>query len=86
MPKDWKRSVFILMPKKSNAKECSNYHSIMLISHAASKICAKSFKLSFSSTCTKKFQIYRLRFEEAEEPEITLLTFLGSWRKQRSYK
>ena len=85
-PQDWKRSVFILIPKKSNAKECSNYHSIALISHVATKICSKSFKLSFSSTCTKKFQIYRLSFEEAEEPRITSLIFLGSWRKQRSYK
>ena len=30
---DWKRSVFILIPKKGNAKECSNYHTIVLISH-----------------------------------------------------
>ena len=34
-PQDWKRSVFILIPKKSNAKECSNYHTIALISHAS---------------------------------------------------
>ena len=32
---DWKRSVFILIPKKGNAKECSNYHTIELISHAS---------------------------------------------------
>ena len=32
-PQDWKRSVFIPMPKKGNAKECSNYHTIALISH-----------------------------------------------------
>jgi len=31
---DWKRSVFILISKKGNAKECSNYHTIALISHA----------------------------------------------------
>ena len=31
---DWKRSIFIPIPKKSNAKECSNYHTITLISHA----------------------------------------------------
>ena len=35
MPKDWKRSVFIPVPKKGNAKECSNYHMITLISAAA---------------------------------------------------
>ena len=34
-PQDWKRSVFIPIPKKGNAKECSNYHIIAIISHAA---------------------------------------------------
>ena len=33
-PQDWKRSAFIPIPKKGNAKECSNYHTIVLISHA----------------------------------------------------
>ena len=32
-PQDWERSVFIPIPKKGNAKECSNYHTIALISH-----------------------------------------------------
>ena len=34
-PQDWKRSVFILIPKKGNAKECSNYHTIALFAHAS---------------------------------------------------
>ena len=34
-PQDWKRSVFILIPKKGNPKECSNYDTIALISHAS---------------------------------------------------
>ena len=34
-PKDWKRSVFIPIPKKGNAKEHSNYHTVMFISHAS---------------------------------------------------
>ena len=34
-PKDWKGSICILIPKKGNAKECSNYHTIALISHAS---------------------------------------------------
>ena len=34
-PQDWKRSVFIAIPKKGNAKECSNYRTIALISHAS---------------------------------------------------
>ena len=32
---DWKRSVFIPIPKKGNVKECSNYHTVALISHAS---------------------------------------------------
>ena len=34
-PQDWKRSVFVLIPKEGNAKECLNYHTIALISHAS---------------------------------------------------
>ena len=34
-PQDWKRSVFIPIPKKGNAKECSNYRTVALISHAS---------------------------------------------------
>ena len=34
-PKDWKMSVFIPIPKKGNSKECSNYHTIALISHTS---------------------------------------------------
>ena len=37
-PWDWKRSVFIPIPKKGNAKECSNYHTIALISHASKEM------------------------------------------------
>ena len=37
-PEDWKRSVFIPIPKKGNAKECSNYHTIALISHTSKRM------------------------------------------------
>ena len=37
-PQDWKRSVFIPIPKKGNGKECSNYHTIELISHASKEM------------------------------------------------
>ena len=42
-PQDWKRSVFIPIPKKGNAKECSNYHTTALISHV-SKVMLKIFQ------------------------------------------
>ena len=43
-PQDWKRSVFIPIPMKGNAKECSNYHTIALISHA-SKVMLKILQI-----------------------------------------
>ena len=45
-PQDWKRSVFIPMPKKSNAKECLNNHTIALISQA-SKVMLKILQVRF---------------------------------------
>ena len=42
-PQDWKRSVFIPIPNKGNAKECSKYHTIILISHS-SKVMFKIFQ------------------------------------------
>ena len=45
-PQDWKRLVFIPVPKKGNAKECSSYHTIVLISHA-SKVRLKILQARF---------------------------------------
>ena len=50
--------------------------------HMLARLYSKSFKLGFSCTRTENFQMYKLGFEEAEEPEIKLPTFIGSWRKQ----
>ena len=43
---DWKRSVFILIPKTGNVKECSDYHTVVLISHA-SKVMLKILQVRF---------------------------------------
>ena len=48
-PQDWKRSVFIPVPKKGNAKECSNYCTVAPISHA-SKVMLKVSKPDFNNT------------------------------------
>ena len=47
-PQNWKKSVFIPIPKKGNAKECSNYHTTALNSHA-SKVMPKILKRGFNS-------------------------------------
>ena len=79
---DWKRSVFIPIPKKGNAKECSNYHKIALISHA-SKVMFKFSKPGFSNTWTMNFQMLNLDLEKTEEPEIKLPTSVGSLKSKR---
>ena len=48
-PQDWKRSVFIPISKKGNAKECSNYPTIAIISHAG-KVVLKILQLGLNST------------------------------------
>ena len=82
-PQNWKRSVFIPIPKNSNAKEYSNYCTIALISHA-SKVMLKISKPGFSNMWTMKFQMFKLVLEKAEEPEIKLPTYVGSSKKQQS--
>ena len=82
-PQDWKRSVFIPIPKKGNAKECSNYHTIALISHT-SKVMLKILQARFNCKWTMNFQMFKLDLEKAEEPEIKLPTSAGSWKKQKS--
>ena len=53
-PQDWKRSVFLPIPKKDNAKECSNYRTIALISHA-SKVMLKILQASLQQYVNREF-------------------------------
>ena len=76
-------SVFIPIPKKGNAKECSNYCTIALISHA-SKVMLKILQARLNSMWTKNFQMFKLDLEKAEKPEIKLPTSTGSSKKQES--
>ena len=78
-PQDWKMPVFILIPKKGNAKECSNYRTIVLISHA-SKVMLKIFQARLQQY--ENFQMYKVDLEKAEEPKIKLPTSIGSQKKQ----
>ena len=56
-PQDWKRSVFIPIPKKGTAKECSNYHTIALISHT-------------SKAMLKIFQARLQKYTNCELPDV----------------
>ena len=67
----------------SNPKECSNYHTIVLISHA-SKVMLKILQTRLHQNKTMNFQMFKLGLEKAEEPEIKSPTSAGSWKNQES--
>ena len=76
-PQDWKRSVFIPVAKKGNAKECSNYRTIALISHA-SKVMLKILQARLQQYMNHELPDVQAGFRKAEEPEIKLPTPTGS--------
>ena len=76
---------FHQIPKKGNAKECSNYHTIALISHA-SKVMLKILQARLQQYMNHEFQMFKLVLEKAEEPEIKLPTSAGSSKKQESFR
>ena len=82
-PQDWKRSVFIPIPPKNNAKECSDYHKIALNSHA-SKVMLKILQTRLQQYMNHEFQMSKLDLEKADEAEIKLPTSVGSLKKQES--
>ena len=84
-PQDWKKAVFIPIPKKGNAKKCSNYRTSALISHA-SKVMLKILQARLQQYMNRElpFQMVKLVLEKAEEPEIKLPTSVGSSKKQES--
>ena len=84
-PQDWKRSVFIPIPKKGNAKECSNYCTIALISHA-SKVMLKILQARLQQYVNRELPDVQAGLEKAEEPEIKLPTSAGSSKKQENSK
>jgi len=81
---DRKMSVFIPIPKKGNAKECSNYCTIVLISHT-SKVMLKILQDKLQKYLwTVNFQMFKLDLEKTEEPEIKLLASIESLKNQEN--
>ena len=84
-PQDWKRSIFMPIPKKGNAKECANYRTIALISHA-SKVMLKILQARLQQYVNCELPDVQAGFRKAEEPEIKLPTFLRSKKQDNSRK
>ena len=77
------KSVFIPIPKKGNAKQCSNYRTIALISHA-SKVMLKILQARLQQDVNRELPDVQAGFRKAEEPKINLPTSAGSLKKQES--
>ena len=82
-PQDWKRSVFIPIPKKSNDKECSNYCTIPLLSHI-SKVMLKILQARLQQYVNHELPDVQADFRKGRGPEIKLPTSTGSLKKQES--
>ena len=74
---DLKGSVFIPIPKKGNAKECSNYCTIVPISHA-SKVMLKILQARLQQYVDQELPDVQTGFRKAEEPEVKLPSLVGS--------
>ena len=82
-PQDWKRSVFIPILEKGNAKECSNYHTIAIISHA-SKEMLKILQVRLRQYVNRELPDVQAGFRKGKGTKIKLPTSIGSWKKQES--
>ena len=81
-PQDWKRSVFFLIPKKGNAKECSNYCVVALIS-LTSKV---MIKLLQARHLEPRISDAQAGLEKVEETKIKLPVSVGSPKNARDFK
>ena len=76
-PQDWKGSVFIPIPKKGNAKECSNYHTMAPISHA-SEVMLKILQPRLQEYVNREFPDVQAGFRKGFSAEIKLPASVGS--------
>ena len=81
-PQDWKRSVFIPIPRKGNAKECSNYHTITLISHA-SKVMLTILQARLQRYVNHELPDVQAGLRKGRGPEIKLPTSAGQRKSKR---
>ena len=82
-PQDWKRKVFIPIPKKGNAKECSNYCTIALTSHA-SKVTLKILQARLQQYVNHELPNVQAGFRKGRGTRDQLPTYTGSSKKRES--
>ena len=81
-PQDWKRSVFVPIPKKGNAKECSNYRTIALISHA-SKVMLKILQAWLQQYVNRELPDVQAGFRKKRNQRSNCQHLLGHGKSKR---
>ena len=76
-PQDWKRSVFITIPKNGNAKECSNYHTVALISHG-SKVMLKIHQAKLQQYVNQELPDVQAGFRKGRGTRDQIANIVGS--------
>ena len=84
-PQDWKRSVFIPIPKKGHAKECSDYHTIALISHA-SKVMLKILQARLQQYVNHKHPDVQAVFRKGRKTRDQIANICWSTEKAREFQ
>jgi len=84
-PQDWKRLVFIPIPKKGNAKECSNYHTIALISHA-SKVKLKTLQARLQQYVNQDLPDVQARFRKGRGTRDQIANICWIIAKSREFQ
>ena len=82
---DWKRSVFIPIPKKGNAKECSNYHTIALISHT-SKVMLKILQVRLQHYVNHEHPDVQVGFRKGRGTRDQIANILWIMEKAREFQ
>ena len=84
-PQDWKRSIFIPIPKKGNAKECSNYCTIALISHA-SKVVIKILQARLQQYVNCELPVVQAGFRKGRETRDQMANICWIIEKGREFR
>ena len=84
-PQDWKRSVFIPVSKKINAKECSNYHTIALISHA-SKVMLKILQARLQQDLNRELPDVQTGFRKGRRTRSQIANIRWIIKKAREFQ
>ena len=85
-PQDWKRSVFIPIPKKGNAKECSNYHTVVVLISQTSKVMLKVLQARLQQYVNREFPDVQAGFRKSRGTRDQIANICWIIKKEREFQ